>query len=178
MTTRLTYALLAVAAMVAVVISLGCGDSTEQQGTPLVATEPTQTSIQDQWGRFAACMRDHGVTGAQVVPGPRGGIRIPGPQGGVGTGRASVIHAADAACHSILKASQHEPTSAEEAAFRDQMLEYVQCLRGQGVDVADPTIKRVAGGFDVDLQMRNATRKRSQAARDACRGQNPFFKGP
>jgi hypothetical protein len=173
---------LAVLALVAA-FAAGCGSS-HSSSTPggAISTSQDRTTAQDRFTAYAACLRTHGIPNVQVLPGPQSGIRITAPQGETPPSR-SLIDAADRACHKILKPQEHETDAAEEARFRDGMLAFARCLRRHGIDVADPTIRRVAGGFDVSFpplpggqQLQSSPRWAAASA--ACNHLNPLLQSP
>jgi hypothetical protein len=163
----------------------GCGASHKNGGgesataaSPLL-TVREQNTASDDLARYVSCMQKHGVH-AEVLPGSRRGVRLSNPDSSRPDLSQSAIQAADRACHALLKPTQTEPSNRQEAEFRDKALAFAKCLRRHGIQVGDPVIKRVAGGFDLTLppppgQSSADLSAAWQQASAACSSSNPFL---
>ena len=159
-----------------VVAAAGCGTSKKNSRVAVpgaaVATSAGTPNAHDLFVRYAACLRAHGIPDAKALPGPASGV-------GWVNGTRAVVSAADRACRDILKPQEQPRTAASDARFRDGMFAFARCLRKQGIDVGDPILKRVAGGFDVsfpDPQPQESPRWNAAAA--VCNRLNPLLKPP
>jgi len=98
---------------------------------------------EDAFLEFAECMRDHGIDmpDPQVVTegGERGGAMV--VEGGEGFDpNDEEFREADEACSPIMEDARGsiEVDPEQEAEMREQMLEFAQCMRDQGIDFPDP----------------------------------------
>jgi hypothetical protein len=89
------------------------------------AADPDERRLQ-----FTRCMREHGIEVSDPHAGGRpGGADLAGVD-------PTKVQAAFEACQQYATGLAGGQTSSAEA--RQQMLDYIKCLRGQGVDIADP----------------------------------------
>jgi hypothetical protein len=132
-------------------------------------------------------MEQHGAGKVTVLPSPRFGVRIQfnlprNPTRAQQAAAEARIHAANAACRRFLRPVQKDTTSSQdEAKFRDGMLAFARCMRRHGVNVPDPIIKRIAGGFDVSWGRTPGVIQggaRWRQAQRACRSLNPLEQPP
>jgi len=90
---------------------------------------------------FAACMRDNGIDMDDPQFGLDGGF-FGGPgqrQDGVGIDlQGDDFQAAFETCGSFLEALQPDLDAAQDAEFTEQLVEYAECMRGEGIDFPDP----------------------------------------
>jgi hypothetical protein len=151
-------------------------DSGEDDGT---GTEPlTEEETQEKLREFAQCMRDHGVDMEDPQStgpgggGGTGGVVIRGDaSGGSGDGPGGDdFEAANEACEPIIEdviASRAQDLDPEEVErMQQQALEFAQCMRDNGVDMADPTFEdggRMTQSLEVDPEDPTF-----QAAQEAC----------
>jgi hypothetical protein len=156
---------------------------------PPIVTAPTTVDPLRAWQRFAACMSTHTGVHVVVMPPPHYGVRIflparanrtpatPAEQAAFETR----TRAANATCHHFLQAIQKTSTSSQdEAKFRDQALAFARCMRRHGVNVGDPIIKKVVGGFDLSWPPAPGVSlggPRWETAAKACRSLNPIMNG-
>ena len=92
---------------------------------------------------FAECMREHGIE--MPDPGAGGGIDI------VATPETEdEMNAAMEECQPLLENARGamEIDPEQEAELREQMLEFTECMREQGIDMPDPVFDD-EGGFSV-----------------------------
>lgn len=88
---------------------------------------------------FAACMRDNGID----FPDPQFGVGG-GPFGGNAAGLAGIdFNSADfldavEACQSFLESLQPDIDTEQRAEQNEQLLEFAECMRGEGIDFPDP----------------------------------------
>nr|WSX78516.1 hypothetical protein OH826_34520 [Streptomyces sp. NBC_00899] len=129
--------LLAVVSLTASLAVAGCSAGSD---TPRVASaggdRPSASASaskpadrQDQLVRFAQCMRTNGVN----VPDPAAGaqtVQLPADAKG-----DSRTQGALAKCQSLLGAGDKSGT---DSAAQDRAVALAECLRGKGLDVADP----------------------------------------
>lgn len=101
-------------------------------GTPSAsgsASASPSGSRQDQLVAFARCMRDHGVQIADPAPGDENIQLPPGTKGDARTQTAL------GACQGLLGAGGKDGT---DASAQDKAVQLARCLRGKGLNVADP----------------------------------------
>jgi hypothetical protein len=135
---------------------------------------------------FTQCMRDNGVdmedptvdADGNVIPGRPTNLPDPGEgqqnaQGGPGGEFGEELRSAFEACGDLLVGTTFGFNNIDQTELQDQLLEFAQCLRDQGLEVADPDLSALggpggggAGGgglFGLDFQEPEV-----QAAMDAC----------
>jgi hypothetical protein len=95
---------------------------------------------------FAECMREHGVD--LPDPGAEGGIAIE-----VTPETEDEMNAAMEECQPLLENARGaiEPDPEQEAEMREQVLEFTECMREQGIDMPDPVFSD-DGGFTVQAE--------------------------
>jgi hypothetical protein len=191
MNAKLVSTVLAVAVLAAT--SAGCGHGKAGSGggpssgqDRAVGIRPSGNDVQDQWAKYVACMKDHGVENIAAMPGPKGGVRVgmsPNASRAEQAAFQALMSRGDRACRHLLHAQEHQVNAAEEARFRDGMFAFAKCVRSHGVDLPDPKIVRVAGGFDVTFPPKpGATPAQMspnwQSAQAACQRLNPLLRSP
>jgi hypothetical protein len=109
---------------------------------------------------FAECMRAHGVEMEDPKPGQES-IQIGGDPNDPGTKRA------EAACNGKLDKVAQETSPEEDEEFREGWLAFTECMRGEGIELADPTFqghgKVLLGIAGVDTES-----PAFEAAKEAC----------
>lgn len=80
---------------------------------------------------FAECMRAHGVEMEDPEPGATS-IEVGGDRNDPTTVRA------ERACNGKLDKVAQETSPEEDEEFREGWLAFTQCVRGEGIDLADP----------------------------------------
>jgi hypothetical protein len=132
--------------------------SPDPSAVPSASIDP-----EDAMEAFEACMREHGVDVQVAAIGeegePVGGeVRIgEGPQGGApaqpGGGTPpdrEAVAEADEACRHLLPAGgMGDPDATMDPALADQMLEFAQCMRDNGIDFPDPVFE--GGGVTMQI---------------------------
>ncbi|WP_328906405.1 hypothetical protein OG230_27505 [Streptomyces sp. NBC_00234] len=125
----------------AAVLTLACAACGGGSGSPDVASagnDPEKTSSasaaptgsrQDQLVAFAGCMRENGVEIPDPAPGEEN-VQLP-----AGTKGDSRTQAALAECQRLLGGGAKDGT---DSTAQDRAVELAECLRGKGLDVADP----------------------------------------
>lgn len=187
-------AVLLVVAALLTAAAAGCGHGNSHSAGPAgvgpdtpVGARPSSNDVQDQWVKYVACMKSHGVANIEAVPGARGGVRIGGPPPGSSKAEQEAFQAritrGDHSCKHLLHAQQSTVSGAEEARFRDGMYAFAKCVRRHGIDLPDPKIVRVAGGFDVSFPTKPGTVPVQlspgwKAAQAACQSLNPLLQAP
>jgi hypothetical protein len=171
---------------IAVALALGPASSSAPAATsgPVVPAPKGVDPLQ-AWQRFVACMSKGTGLRVSLMPPPRYGVRIGGlARNSTPAQQAAFdanVRAANARCHRYLTPIQKSSNSSQdEARFRDQALALARCLRRHGVDVGDPIIRKVAGGFDLSWPPTSGVAvggRRWHAALDACRAVNPIVNG-
>jgi hypothetical protein len=141
---RLRHTMGPLAALVLTVAGCGSGHGGAGAGAGSAAA-----GEQDMNVKFAQCMREHGVSIPDPVPG-RPGIRISGKKGD----EAKV----DAALRACQKYSPKRDMDMNDPAVRDRMLKTAQCLREHGIDAPDP-----APGQGLRVHMKGNDAKAQQA---------------
>jgi hypothetical protein len=138
------------------------GDSSNDSGN-------TRADAREAALRFARCMREHGIDMPDPTFGPGGSvaIRIDGGAGKLAVNRA------EEACRKYREAARGpEPSPEQQREFRENALKFARCMRGQGIDMADPTFDRggvgmrISGGAGPDSP-------RFQAAQSKCAKYEP-----
>ncbi len=83
---------------------------------------------------FSQCMRDNGVD----MPDPKPDGRMAfDPDSGVDP-QSPEFRAAQGECGSLMEDAIPDLDSDEMSERNDQILEFAQCMRGEGIDMADP----------------------------------------
>ncbi len=112
--------------------------------------------VQDAMLAFAQCMRDHGID----MPDPQmnsdgRAVFTAGQAAGDGAPLDKTkMDEAQQACQEHLDKVRSEtpaPDPAEMEARKQQMLDFAQCMRDHGVDMADPQFSTEGGGLSVSL---------------------------
>jgi hypothetical protein len=148
--TRLSTTLLGALALVA-----ACGSSSSD--------EPAAAVDQDQARQYSQCMRDNGVPDFPD-PDPDGRLRGPGHE----HQDDPTFRTAQEACRDLAPGGEHENTG--DPAFVEQMRQYSQCMRDNGVpDFPDP---------DADGRLRGSGHEQQddptfRAAAETCREELP-----
>lgn len=96
-------------------------------------------SFEDGMLAYARCMRDHGVDMPDPTFDDQGHVQM--SMGG-GPQDKTKMEAAQTACQPIMDRAQQDaprPSPEEEAATRDKLLAFAQCMRDHGVDMPDPS---------------------------------------
>ncbi|MEU3187024.1 hypothetical protein ABZ707_22910 [Streptomyces sp. NPDC006923] len=114
-----------------------CGGSSDSPGVASAgdakksssASAAPSGSRQDQLVAFAQCMRKNGVQIPDPAPGDEN-IQLP-----AGTKGDSTTQAALAECQQLLGGGAKDTT---DSTAQDRAVELAECLRGKGLDVADP----------------------------------------
>jgi hypothetical protein len=141
---------------------------------------------------FTECMRENGIEmedptvdeDGNVIPGQPTNLPEPeageGGQGGPGGALGEELRAGFEECGDLLEGSAFGFTQTDQTELQDQLLELAQCLRDQGLDVADPDLTNPAAGggpgeggpFGIDFQD-----PEMQAALEQCEEFLPNFGG-
>ncbi|WP_173316360.1 hypothetical protein [Streptomyces fulvorobeus] len=128
---------LALAAVLALA-SAACGEDSGSSGVASAGEDRQETSSasatptgsrQDQLVGFARCMRENGVEIPDPAPGEEN-VQLP-----AGTKGDSRTQAALAECQRLLGGGAKDTT---DSTAQDRAVELAECLRGKGLDVADP----------------------------------------
>lgn len=118
---------------------------------------------------FAACMREHGVD-------------VPDPQPGeeaieAGDPSDPATKRAQAACNEKLDEVAQDISPEEEEEFKEGWLAFSQCMREEGIDLADPRFlgpgKMLLGIAGIDTSS-----PAFEAATEACEDEAPDSLGP
>jgi hypothetical protein len=169
--------------------------SLSDSSTTTVAAEadPEEAAI-----AFTECMRENGIdmedptvdADGNVIPGRPTDLPEPDGEGGAGeVGPGALgedLQAAFEECGDLLEGTTFGFTGEDQAELEDQLLALAQCLRDQGIDVADPDLSggpdivageggdglRANGPFGIDFQDPEV-----QAALDQCQEYVPNFQG-
>jgi hypothetical protein len=122
--------------------------STPADGSAPPVSAPTDP--EEAMLAYTECMRDHGIE-----------MEDPQPAGGEGGARGIIarapeaddedFQAAQAECEPLLDAvvSDFEPDPEQQAEMREQLLDYADCMREQGIDMPDPAFDEGGGGLVV-----------------------------
>ncbi|MFV2062683.1 MAG: hypothetical protein ACC726_04110 [Chloroflexota bacterium] len=144
MKTRTTLGLPALALTMIITLTAGVSAQVATLRTPDPDAQASQSPAeevdsQDALLQFASCMRDNGID----FPDPQFGVGG-GPFGGDGSGLAGIdLSSSDfldavEACQSFLESLQPEVDSEQRAEQIEQLLEFAECMRAEGIDFPDP----------------------------------------
>ena len=135
------------AAMLLALTACGAGQNTPSvasAGTPeAVFPASASPSTSSDPLKFAQCLREHGID-----------VKDPKPGGGISArvkGDKAKMDKAHKACAKYMQGGMLGGKGPDDPAVRDEMLKLAQCLRENGVNVADPepgggiAIRRDAG---------------------------------
>lgn len=122
-----------------------------------VSVAAGSTSEDEQALAFASCMRDEGVDWPDPTFNADGSIDLLGglgPGGGGGNGAGQLFSDQDSledafeVCGPIVEGASFLPDQSEflNEETQDQLLEFAQCLRDQGLDVDDPDLSALGPG--------------------------------
>ncbi|MEJ3742252.1 hypothetical protein WEI85_03000 [Actinomycetes bacterium KLBMP 9797] len=166
--------------LLAAALAAGCGGAAADEGVATVAgaqASPTASGSPgandpEQGRKFAQCMRENGVPDFPD-PGPDGGFD-PGQFGGGNIDRTKMRGALEA-CQDLA------PNGGERRelnpAQQEQLRQWAQCMRDNGVDVPDPD-PNGGGLFGNGGQQFDRDDPAFQKAMDACRDKmNSFREG-
>jgi hypothetical protein len=167
------------AALLALAVA-GCGSSTSgddeiasatgSEASPTASASPGATDP-DQNRKFAQCMRDNGVP---EFPDPDANGQIPRDQLDRGSIDSDTWRKAFDACRSLAPNGGERPEL--DAAQQEQLRQWAQCMRDNGVDIPDPDANGGGFMFGGDSQI-DRDNPKFQAAMEAC--QDKFtFRGP
>lgn len=147
--------------LLALLAQLGCGsggsDSPAGGGSTASAAagEAPAADPEERRLQLTRCLRDNGLD----VSDPEPGSGRPGG-GGLQNADPAERQAAFEACQKYATGADGEETSSDD---QQQMLDYIRCLRGEGVDIADPDPNTGRPQeedfpklFDPDQEMRDA----------------------
>jgi hypothetical protein len=109
---------------------------------------------------FAACMRAHGVEMEDPKPGQNIDI---GGENDPATKRALT------ACNAKLGDAGQELSSEEGEEFKEGWLAFAECMRREGIDMADPTFLG-PGKVHLDIAGIDTSSPAFESARGACQG--------
>jgi hypothetical protein len=110
---------------------------------------------------FAECVRAHGVE----IEDPKPGQSIALPDDTPKTKKAA------AACNGKLGGGQ-ELSSGEDEELKEGALAFAQCMRGEGIDMGDPTFPG-PGKFLLDIKGLDTESPAFKAAQTACQAKMP-----
>jgi len=156
----------AIAASLAL-IATACGGGGEEQASasPVVVADDSDADLADSESadsessddlastatdeeialEFAACMRDEGVDMDDPTVNADGSVNLFGAgQGGGARGREGLQEAFET-CGEVLDGATFLRNRESNPEFEDNLLEFAQCLRDQGIDVDDPDFSGGAG---------------------------------
>ena len=107
-------------------------------------------SDEDAAFAFTACLRDQGLDVDDPTTNADGSIDLasifgPGGAGGINPNDGATQDAFEA-CGELLEGASFLPDDDDLTELEDNFLEFTQCLRDQGLDVADPDFSQGFGG--------------------------------
>jgi hypothetical protein len=179
-----------------------CGGAAADEGDEVASLSDTSTTapVEEELDSeeaaiaFTECMRENDVdmedptvdADGNVVPGLP--TNLPDPEDGdevVGGGLGQEMQGAFEECGDMLEGTAFGFTQGDVTGLQDELLDLAQCLRDQGLDVADPDLSAGAAGggepgagpgagpFGIDFQDPEV-----QAALEVCEEFMPNFGGP
>jgi hypothetical protein len=131
------------------------------------SSDTTGSGTHEEAGlEFAECMRAHGVE----IEDPQPGQNIAIPDDDPSTKKAL------AACNGKLAGAGQELSAEEDEEFREGWLAFSECMRDEGIDLADP---RFPGNGKVLLGIAgiDTTSPAFEAAAEACKDEVPAQTG-
>lgn len=158
MKTRDLAIALAVALCAAALAACGGGDATGSG---------SRASDEEAALEFAACMRAHGVE----VEDPKAGESLV-----IGDTADPATKKALGACDAKLGSLRQELSPEEGEEFKEGWLAFAKCMRGQGIDMGDPTFLG-PGKVHLDIAGLDTSSPAFEAAREACEGKTPELSG-
>jgi len=143
--TALTSAALAIA--ISMISISGAAAQVATLATPDPDAEPTPVAAEvdlegeDALLAFAACMRDNGIDMDDPQFGVDGGV-FGGPGQGQDVSAVDLqgddFQAAFESCDSYLDSLRPDLDAEQDAEFTEQLVEYAECMREEGIDFPDP----------------------------------------
>jgi predicted small secreted protein len=115
---------------------------------------------------FAECMREHGVEMEDPKPGQNITIEDDDP----------TTKKALAACNGKLAGAGQELSAEEDEEFREGWLAFSQCMRDEGIDLADPKFPG-SGKVLLGIAGIDTTSPAFEAAKEACGDEAPAQTG-
>jgi hypothetical protein len=158
-------------ALSAVLALVGCGTDKPADGVASAngssgsAATPSSAAAEGDMAEFAKCMRANGVD-----------MPDPDPNGGLGDGGKNIDRTSPAFQKAMDACKQHLPGGGDLSKLDpktvDQLRQFTQCLRANGVDVPDPDPNSPMLGLGAFAQLdRNSPAV--QKAFDACKDKVP-----
>ena len=121
-------------------------------GVDAAVADGATATDEEQALAFAECMRDNGV---EDFPDPTldadGSVDFgvgPGAGGGGFDAQADGVQEAFTACQSELEGASFLPGDGDLTEIEDDLLEFAECLRDEGLDVDDPDLDSFGPGGD------------------------------
>jgi uncharacterized protein (DUF305 family) len=146
---------------------VGIASAAKGTATPSASASATSTASaadrQEAGLKFAQCMREHGVD--MEDPGAEGGIRIRTKNGDGGKTEKAMQ-----ACQHFMKDVVGDKGGPMDAAARDKMVKFAQCMRQHGIDMPDPGAD---GAFKV--RVKKGEEAQMDKAQTACKEYAPGF---
>lgn len=157
---QLSSALLAVP----LVLALLAGCSEASSATPSPGSASPTANQDERRLRFTQCLRDHGLDVKDYDP------NDPNPFGELRDADPKKRQAAIEACAEYAPGGENGRGLSEEG--KAQMLAYVECLRGQGLDISDPDPNTGLPPM-ADLAKLRAGGQKTKDAQKACEDKVP-----
>ena len=119
------------------VASLGTDGETDDSTGSTDSASDAPTDPEEAMLAYAECMRDHGIDMPDPTFEEGGGVAIEA------TGKAPEMkkfEKADTACQPLMENVKRDVDidPEQQAEMREQMLDYAECMRGEGIDMPDP----------------------------------------
>jgi hypothetical protein len=123
---------------------------------------------------FAECMRAHGVEMEDPKPGQES-IEIGGPGSKVDPSDPATKRALGT-CNKKLDKVAQETTPEEDEEFKEGWLAFTQCMREEGIDLADPQFLG-PGKVHLGIAGIDTSSPAFETAAEACQGKVPATSG-
>jgi hypothetical protein len=158
----------------------GCGQAKANEGvatasggsaTPKASASAGAADRAEAFRQFAQCMRDNGID----MPDPDPDTGRPRFGGTITDANRDKFQAAMQKCRTLLPNGGVRPSL--DAAQIEQIRQYAQCMRDNGVDMPDPDPNASDFGFGGFAGRVNRDSPTFQKARDACQSKLPQFRG-
>jgi len=94
---------------------------------------------------FVACMRDAGMEMADPTVNADGSVQLIGPGGAQQLNQPGFQEAAEG-CTYLIEDATFFNEAPDLSEIEDSLLEFAQCLRGEGLDVTDPDMTNLTAG--------------------------------
>jgi hypothetical protein len=123
-------------------------------GSATAAPSPTASGAAEQDAlKYVECLRGQGLDIPDPTVDAKGNLTFGRPPGGTGSGGGAgggggggfdrdKFTAAQKVCGPLPASLTNSFTGGNQAQFQDNLLKFAKCMRGQGIDMADPDFSK------------------------------------